>query len=159
MFCFRFFLIIFPQASEKKLKRYTTGINDTGDKFATSGDKKWVQYQTAYTSKWTRKDVSMLTLQPKGVQTKYLKLFFWKIGRFANSVNYISGTPWTANISANLKKKLKRPNGIHGGSEETDSRKNQKTKILWHCLFNKRIITLSSYRGGMLSVICGLCLV
>ncbi len=58
----------------------TTGNNDVGIKSATGSKdtgKSWEQYQTANTLKWTwRKEIIyMLTLLPKGVQTKYLKHF------------------------------------------------------------------------------------
>ncbi len=64
----------------------------------------------------------LLILLPKGVQTKYLKLFWLKIF-------LIGGAPWAADISENFIKNLNGPFGILRGLGETDSWINLKSKI------------------------------
>ncbi len=49
----------------------------------------------------------MLTLLPKGVQTKLLKFSAWRFFPFATGVKDTGGKPLAANISANFRKKFK----------------------------------------------------
>jgi hypothetical protein len=62
-----------------------------------------------------KKLIYMLTLEPKGDQTKYWKLFYWRFFPFATGV-----APLAANISMDFRKG---PNGILRSFGETDSRK------------------------------------
>ncbi len=102
IFCFRFFSwITFPQAPENNIKVISNFFKnslanqgappvsmtpvanfDTSSAFVVdTGGKQWEQYQAADTLKWTwmQKFIYMLTVLPKGVQTKLLKFFCLKI--------------------------------------------------------------------------------
>jgi hypothetical protein len=70
------------------------------------------------------KIIYRLILLPKGVQTKYLKLFRLK--------NFSSAALWAVNISEKFRKNSKRPQWDFQGLNE----KNLRSKISWHCPFN-----------------------
>ncbi len=97
--------------------KFANGVNDTSRKICHRCHLHWWQM------------LLMLTLLPKGVQTKYLKLFIcrWHIG-----------APWAANFSAYsiYKKNLKWPfwntQGLRG---------NLKSKTSWHCPFKPRYLS------------------
>jgi hypothetical protein len=99
----------------------------------------------------------MLTLQPKGVKTKYLKFFYWKIFSIHRQCQR---RQWCTLNCEYLREFL---NKFETAQRDTRAKliqeKNLKSKILWYCPVNKCIFILSLYRGGMLSVTCELCLV
>ncbi len=67
----------------------------------------------------------------------------WKFFPCATSVNDIGSAPWAVNFFENfLKKNQNSSNGILRGLGETDSWKNLKSKILWHCPFNSTASTI-----------------
>ncbi len=72
----------------------------------------------------------MFTLLLKGVKNVKMKIF-----PFVTGVYDTNGAPWAANISANFWKIWNGFIGILNGSGETESQKNLRTKILWHCPF------------------------
>ncbi len=118
---------------QRRRRQLANVINDTGCTFAT-GDKQWEQYQTAETLKWTwrKKFIYELTLLPKGVKKKYLKLFWWKIFPFATGVLHLELV-----ISPRIFERIRNGcNGILRGLGEADSWKNLKSKISWHCPFH-----------------------
>ncbi len=143
IFCFRFFqeshspkpLIItigsfriFSKIRRDIRKsRCTTGVNDTGDKFATgindTGGKFCHQFSLCCWHRWQiigtisgcrhlkvnlrQKFIYMCPLLPKGDQIKLLKFFWLRIFPFATGVVDTGGKPWAANISAKFQKNLK----------------------------------------------------
>ncbi len=70
----------------------------------------------------------------------------WRFFPFATCVNDTGGAPRAANISANFGKIQNGPNKILRGLGETDSWKNLKSKILWHCPFN--VVVRLAVPGG-----------
>jgi hypothetical protein len=135
IFCFRFFhesSFLMPlkitlgsfQIFSKILwdifkSRYTTGSNDTSSKFAlyivgVFGNNDTVIF-------FNVNNIFMLTLLPKGVQTKYLKLFWSEIFSFVTDVNNTGGAPSMAKTPWIFKIFRNGPNGILSGLGKTDS--------------------------------------
>ncbi len=79
----------------------------------------------------------MLSPLPKGAQTKYLKLFWLKIFFHLPLVSMTPLVHLELRIFTQIfEKKLKRPlREILRSLGETDSWKNLKSKISWHCPF------------------------
>ncbi len=103
--------------------------NDTGGKFATGG-KKWQQYQAADTLKWTwrQKCIYMLTLLPKGVQTKLLKFFCLKVFSICHRCRWHRWQTLSCEYLREFSKNSKGPNSIIRGLGETGSRKKTRSK-------------------------------
>ena len=167
IFCFWFFSwISFPQAPEYTIRavsnffrgdicssRLTTGINDTGGKFATgindtggkfatgvndTGGKQWEQYQAADTLKWTwrQKFVYMLSLLSKGVPTKLLKFFWLKIFFICQRHRWSTlSCEYLRKFSKKFEMVLIGHSGVGG---KLIHKINQRQKISWHCPFNKQ---------------------
>ncbi len=91
----------------------------------------------------------MLTLLPKGVQTKKLKLFDWRFFPFATGLNDTSSASWAAKISAKFLKIRNVPNGLLRALGETDSWKNLKSTISWQCPFKfQKILMIAKTTRG-----------
>ncbi len=124
-----------------------TGINDTDGKFATgvvdNGGKYREQYQAADTLKWTwrQKFIYMLTLLPKGAQAKLLKFFCLKIFSICHRCRWHRWCTLSREYLREFSKKIwNGRNGLLRCFGETDSWKNQKSKISWHCSFKYYIL-------------------
>ncbi len=92
----------------------------------------------------------MLTLLPKGAQTKYFNFIDWWFFPFATD-----GASWDTKIFTNVWKNTKRGNGIHRGLGETDWWKDPEVQN--HCPFNVQYQqTLPFHRLDPLTVTTGI---
>ncbi len=155
IFCFWFFLwISFHPAPAANFAisspcavdtggKFATGVNDTGGKFAAgvvdTGGKQWEQYQAADTLKWSwrQKFIYMVTLLPKGAQTKLLKFFSLKIFSICHRCRWHRWCTLSRVYLCEFSKKFEKAVLVYSDAcGKLIHEKNHKSKISWHCPFN-----------------------
>ncbi len=109
----------------------------TGGKFAASvndtGGKQWEQYQAADILKWTWRQKFMYNSTIQRCPKKLLQFFWLKIFLIATG-DVDTGINLELRISSRIFEKIQ--NGVLRGLEKTELwKKNQKSKISWHCPF------------------------
>ncbi len=103
--------------------KIAAGINNTGGKFATSVNDTCGKIMGTVSGCWD------------------LNFYDWRFFPFAAGVPNTGGTPWAANISANLRKNSKLPQRFTQGlGGNWFMKKNQKSKISWHCPFKTSLL-------------------
>ncbi len=69
-------------------------------------------------------------------------VYDWRFFAFATGVVDTGGKPWAANISANFRKKFETTLVVYSGAwGKLIHKKNQKSKISWHCPFKPSSVT------------------
>ncbi len=138
---------------QRRRWQVATGINDTGGKFAAgvvdTGGKWWEQYQAADTLKWIwrQKFIYMVTLLPKGAQTKLLKFFCLKIFSICHRCRWHRWCTLSREYLREFSKKFEKAVLVYSdASGKLIHEKNQKSKISWHCPFKLSVTRVNASR-------------
>jgi hypothetical protein len=123
-----------------RMSRRTTGINDTGGKFAT-GWKIMRTISDCWHVKVNLKEKIYLYVNSTTQRClkKIMKTFLIEDFLFATGVNDTNGAPWAANLHKNFLKFQMALLVYSGACVKHIREKSLKSKISWHCPIGENI--------------------